>query len=293
MPTNALVLHYLQDLGNAFPTQMCQDADKKVKGSEIAQLLSLNVPRNRNLRQPLITAALQNNFSGMCSNFIQQGRFSAIIQLFLKSYAYEKSQRALQAVTAAEAASTKLLEIFSSQDSNTVWLLPIVDQVMGRYRLAASAADDQLIAQGKPVAHLSKVYQDFMPYFQTMQHDRREISQSKKMGCLFVIVHGLKICFKINQFRLCDALLRSQILKSNLERFPKAQTTAFYFYRGRLTLINNKDYKAAEADLAMAFRQCPDEAFHNKRRILQFLIPLRLRNNVVCIYIYIYIYVCV
>ena len=88
--------------------------------------------------------------------------------------------------------------------------------------------------------------------------------------------------------------------------FPKSQTVAFHFYRGRFYLYQ-EEYKKAEDDLALALKDCHRsvlplvncsssvffdlflytlsvlpfrDASSNKRRILQFLIPLRLRNNV-------------
>jgi hypothetical protein len=105
--------------------------------------------------------------------------------------------------------------------------------------------------------------------------DRAPLAQSKKMGCLFVIVHLFKLYFKLNNLKLCTFLIRMVPQLPPLEQFSKAQVIAYKYYLGRLHVFEEK-YEEAEQCLAYAFAHCSRSSPGNKKRILQFLIPVRL-----------------
>jgi len=60
-----------------------------------------------------------------------------------------------------------------------------------------------------------------------------------------------------------------------LSSFPKAQQVAYNYYLGRLQVFE-EEYEKAGQTLMIAFTHCHREQKKNKRRILQFLIPVRL-----------------
>jgi len=61
----------------------------------------------------------------------------------------------------------------------------------------------------------------------------------------------------------------------NFERFPKAQIVTYNYYVGRIKVFE-EHYDEAEDYLMKAFNQCARGHFRNKRKILQFLIPVKL-----------------
>jgi len=95
-------------------------------------------------------------------------------------------------------------------------------------------------------------------------------------GKLLNLIH-LKIYFKINNLRLCTNLVKA-VDSDNFppfQSFPPSQTVAYQFYQGRL-LIFEESYEKAEKYLDLAFVHCHRQARSNKRRILQYLIPVKL-----------------
>merc|ERR1712130_655704 len=96
-------------------------------------------------------------------------------------------------------------------------------------------------------------------------------------GCLFVIGHLFKIYFKINNLRLCTNLMTSVNNPNfpNFNKFPKAQIVTYNYYVGRIKVFEEQ-YEDAETFLIQAFNMCARGHFRNKRKILQFLIPVKL-----------------
>ena len=56
---------------------------------------------------------------------------------------------------------------------------------------------------------------------------------------------------------------------------PMSQKVTYRYYVGRLNLYED-NYDGAEENLEWAFKNCLDTAFHNKRCILRYLIPVKL-----------------
>jgi len=57
--------------------------------------------------------------------------------------------------------------------------------------------------------------------------------------------------------------------------FPLSQTVSYQFYLGRLSIFEEQ-YSKAEGCLDFAFAHCHKRAISNKRRVLQYLIPVKL-----------------
>ena len=110
--------------------------------------------------------------------------------------------------------------------------------------------------------------------------DRSALATSKKLGCLFIIVHLFKLYFRLNNLKLCTFLIKmeAQLPQPLAAHYPRAQVVAYQYYLGRLQVFEEK-YEEAEACLEYAFQHCHRASPNNKRRILQFLVPVKLLRS--------------
>jgi hypothetical protein len=114
-------------------------------------------------------------------------------------------------------------------------------------------------------------------FFGDMVQSRAAPDVSKKMGCLNIVVHLFKVYFRMNNLRLCKNLVNS-VEQPNFpprHMLPKGEVVAYLFYRGRL-LMFEEDYAKAEQVLGEALSMCLRAEMRNRRRILSFLIPVKL-----------------
>eukprot|EP00963_Diacronema_lutheri_P009623 scaffold868_cov351-Pavlova_lutheri.AAC.14 len=104
------------------------------------------------------------------------------------------------------------------------------------------------------------------------QHNR-----NKKLAALFIVNELFKVYFKLNTLHLCKNLVRAVMAPTfaKLEEFPMAQRVTYMYYVGRLSVFEEK-YKDAEEQLEFALAHCDRRAVKNKRRILQYLVPVKL-----------------
>ncbi|EGB12931.1 hypothetical protein AURANDRAFT_5643, partial [Aureococcus anophagefferens] len=109
--------------------------------------------------------------------------------------------------------------------------------------------------------------------------------ESKKRATLYVVAQLLKIYFKLNLLKLAQPLIRP--LEATAGRsgafdsrkiFPQGDVVAYRFFVGRLRMFEDQ-YGAAEEHLIYAFAHCDASSRRNKRAILEFLLPVRLRRG--------------
>jgi len=160
-------------------------------------------------------------------------------------------------------------------DKDTNWRLPGINATTLQLRLASYMADKE--GKTGENTQILRAEATLKRYFQKMVIDRSPLQSTKKMGCLFIIVHLLKIYFKLNNLRLCTNLLKAVDSDNfpSLDSFPPSQTVAYQFYLGRLSIFEER-YDKAETSLDSAFLHCHQKSRRNKRRILQYLIPVKL-----------------
>jgi PCI domain len=83
--------------------------------------------------------------------------------------------------------------------------------------------------------------------------------------------------YQLNNLRLCTNLIKS-VDSPNfppIHMFPKSEIVTYKYYYGRLMLFEERYGDAAES-LDESLRMCHPTALRNKRRILEFLIPVKM-----------------
>ena len=98
---------------------------------------------------------------------------------------------------------------------------------------------------------------------------------SKKAGVLPIVNELFSMYFRLNILRLCKNLIRPVETRKLHQNAMMGQMVTYRYYCGRLNMFEDQ-HSAAEKNLDYAFRHCHQNAINNKRRILRYLVPIRL-----------------
>jgi hypothetical protein len=79
----------------------------------------------------------------------------------------------------------------------------------------------------------------------------------------------------LNTLRLCKNLLRPVETRKLHLQSTMGQMVTYRYYTGRLNLFEDQ-YAAAEENLEYALTHCHVNAVRNKKRILRYLVPVKL-----------------
>jgi len=264
--SGGLYRDWLQNAGSAVQMQ---------NGVLLANCLAIH-KMNPNQQRAILSQAINvQRLKVSCNQNLPQP-YNRILGHHVRGYNMLCNRRTFNAYNASkEAAEAFYQQITSEKDTN--WWLPAIDVVMLQLRLTSYKADGELVRMGKKEKYAIQAQDCLKRFFQRFIIDRAQLATSKKMGCLFVIGHLFKIYFKINNLRLCTNLMTSVSNPNfpNFERFPKAQNVTYNYYVGRIKVFEEQ-YDEAETYLIKAFNMCARGHFRNKRKILQFLIPVKL-----------------
>eukprot|EP01006_Ploeotia_vitrea_P020917 TRINITY_DN53241_c0_g1_i2.p1 TRINITY_DN53241_c0_g1~~TRINITY_DN53241_c0_g1_i2.p1 ORF type:complete len:432 (+),score=181.92 TRINITY_DN53241_c0_g1_i2:25-1296(+) len=179
---------------------------------------------------------------------------------------------------AAEAFYSHMEQESKSKQSGNWWLAPI-HAVLDRMRYVAGRADQHETHADDKDKYQKLAVDTMTKYMRSMIVVRgANQQQSKKMGCLAVMNNMIKVYFAINNLRLCSNLLsavNSPNLSNIFHAFPKSHSVTYKYYEGRIYLFEER-YKMAETSLQYALDHCHRDHIANKRRVLEFLIPVKL-----------------
>lgn len=98
---------------------------------------------------------------------------------------------------------------------------------------------------------------------------------SKKVGVLYIVNLLFSMYFRLNTLRLCKNLLKPVESRKIHEKGAMGEMVTYRYYVGRLSMFEDH-YGAAELHLDYALQHCHKDAMKNKRRILNYLLPVKL-----------------
>lgn len=191
--------------------------------------------------------------------------WAAIVARQVCAQGHWKLGQVAQAYDLVVAAYNSLLNAMRDEGG---WVVPVVRTLTREARVVAEKAD----ASTRKQETLRDVEKTLKKGFSACWTDK---TLGKRPATLYVVTQLLKIYFKLNLMKLAQPLTRP-LGKINWTEFPKADVVAYRFFLGRLRLFEDQ-YADAEDHLAYAFEKCPRGA--NKRAILEFLLPVRLRRG--------------
>ena len=108
---------------------------------------------------------------------------------------------------------------------------------------------------------------------------RSDVKHTKRWGMLHLVNQLFKIYFRMNNTKLCKPLIRA-IEGSNLKNdYMKAQLVTYKFFLGKIELVEG-NFDAAEESLTYAFNNRHPSCYENTRKILNYLVPLKMLKGV-------------
>jgi len=98
---------------------------------------------------------------------------------------------------------------------------------------------------------------------------------SKKAGVLYIVNQLFSMYFRLNTLRLCKNLVKPVEGRNLHEKGHKGEMVTYRYYVGRLSMFEDQ-FSNAEGHLEYSLRHCYKGAYLNKRRILEYLIPVKM-----------------
>ena len=98
---------------------------------------------------------------------------------------------------------------------------------------------------------------------------------SKQAGVLAIVNELFEMYFRLNILRLCKNLIRPVETKKLSDKGSMAEMVTYRYYIGRLSMFEDQ-HSSAETHLEYALQHCHKSATKNKKRILKYLIPVKL-----------------
>lgn len=151
---------------------------------------------------------------------------------------------------------------------NASWMvLPLMWLASRPRRLAV-----QLDA-GSSERHLKKLVEVLREQFNKLHRSRE-----KRQGSLVMCCELLRLYFRLGQASQCTFLLAAVTKRDSVEpeALPKALAVTLCFMWGKHCVLDGNVLEANEK-LSWALANCPEEHTGNRRRILVYLVPCRLR----------------
>ncbi|RLN34047.1 hypothetical protein C2845_PM03G33650 [Panicum miliaceum] len=183
-------------------------------------------------------------------------------------------QRFADAYSSFEKAANAFLQEFRNWE--TPWAMEAMHTVALEIRLLAEKADRELATTGKNPDKLQAAGSFLMKVFGALA-----VKGPKRIGALYVTCQLFKIYFRLGTVNLCRSVIRSIETARNFdfEDFPVKDKVTYMYYTGRLEVFN-ENFLVADQKLTYALMHCNPQSESNLRRILKFLIPVKLSIGV-------------
>mmetsp|Transcript_12891 Transcript_12891/g.16830 ORF Transcript_12891/g.16830 Transcript_12891/m.16830 type:complete len:420 (+) Transcript_12891:39-1298(+) len=222
-----------------------------------------------------------NNIENECWKYL--GDVSDFVEIFVLSL---QASVFLAQGQAGEAYNQQLTLLQKSMDvlkeQSHPWMMPVLHIIVEDTRIAATAADEQTARTTGKSDHekLRDCERIIKLAFTFCVTDRKSIRDpgSKKSGFLHVVVILFKTYFQLNTLRLCKNIIKSISRPGLVDQedcFAKSDLVAYKYYVGRLNMFEDQ-YEEAEVNLGWALAHCHPGSVRNKRRILNYLVPIKL-----------------
>mmetsp|Transcript_12195 Transcript_12195/g.34880 ORF Transcript_12195/g.34880 Transcript_12195/m.34880 type:complete len:366 (+) Transcript_12195:151-1248(+) len=179
----------------------------------------------------------------------------------------------------------KFNQLFGSSEGN--WMVPAMIVVCKTTHKLGLEADRQILLKSKTKQNHHTKLQKVVPILQESYsktfNDRTEYQPgapfdnagSKQAGVLAIVNELFGMYFRLNILRLCKNLIRPVETKKLSEKGSMSEMVTYRYYIGRLSMFED-DHPRAETNLEYALRHCHKSATSNKKRILKYLVPVKL-----------------
>jgi len=160
-----------------------------------------------------------------------------------------------------------------------LWMTPVMIFLSVFARRVAASLDQTKRSEANNDAYLKKLVEIYRELFQKLNQER-----NKRAGHVWVCCELLRAYFRLGQISQCPFLLNPLSQALNRDGFnptdlPKAIVVTFFFYWGKHCVFDH-NLRDADEKLTWAFNTCPAKSKSNRRKILLYLVPCKLRLGV-------------
>ncbi|GIL81754.1 hypothetical protein Vretimale_1374 [Volvox reticuliferus] len=169
------------------------------------------------------------------------------------------------------AALASMLNADKSTESE--WLIPLALGAAATLKVLSSMADEELARKGAAANQLSECAISLQNFFRGLATSKS--SQAKKDASVAVVCVMMKVYFKLNAINNCKQPLQQIELNRLFDNAKEAHKVTLRYYTGRLAAYD-EDFHKADEHLTYAFEHCAVTSPNNIRRVLRYLIPVKM-----------------
>ncbi|KAL3794861.1 hypothetical protein ACHAWO_007635 [Cyclotella atomus] len=210
--------------------------------------------------------------------------WSPVLNAILDCHAAISSNNSEQTYEAQAALHSALNHLLGSSKGN--WLVPALHVVCRNTHRAAVLADEAVsLNSGKRNDHakLQNAVTLLQASYSKTLNDRTDFKPgeplseegSKKVGVLYIVNQLFSMYFQLNTLRLCKNLLKPVESRGIHQSGTMGEMVTYRYYVGRLNMFEDQ-YELAEENFDYALKHCHRSAVGNKKRILNYLVPVKL-----------------
>jgi len=205
----------------------------------------------------------------------QMGAWSGIVMGYLQAMVHASRGDKLHACQEfREKHARGLLGLISEQP----WVLPAVIGTASTLRVLSAKVDDDLLRRGGTITNsqLAQCAMMLQSIFAKTAAAKGQDADQRKAAAVAIGCIMFKVYFRLNTLTNCKNVVKT--IDDTLKIFDTAQLchkVTFRYYTGRL-LAYDEDFIKADEHLSYALRNCHRDAHANKRRILRYLIPVKM-----------------
>lgn len=171
------------------------------------------------------------------------------------------------------------VQIYIEADGTGLWMTPLMMFFCKYARRTATQLDKAKRSESNSDSYLKKLVEIHREMFQNLNREK-----TKRAGHVWVCCELLRAYFKLGQISQCSFLLNAVSQSLNRDGFnptdlPKAISVTFFFYWGKHCVFTH-NLPGADDKLTWAFNNCPEKSNSNRRKILLYLVPCKLRLGV-------------
>lgn len=206
--------------------------------------------------------------------------WSNVLNPLLDAHLAIQSNDPAQTYEAQSSLHSALNHALGSSKGN--WLIPALHVVCRNTHRAAALADEST-GNRNDHARLQNAVTLLQASYSKTLNDRVELRPnepfseegSKKVGVLYIVNQLFGMYFRLNTLRLCKNLLKPVESRGIHESGTMGEMVTYRYYVGRLNMFEDQ-YDLAEQNFDYALRHCHRSAVANKKKILNYLVPVKL-----------------
>mmetsp|Transcript_61688 Transcript_61688/g.144713 ORF Transcript_61688/g.144713 Transcript_61688/m.144713 type:complete len:410 (+) Transcript_61688:31-1260(+) len=211
--------------------------------------------------------------------------FSEVLSLYLLSIQAEVRSETVRHLELACTCLKMWVQRYAEAEGTGLWMTPVMMTLTTLARRVAAQLDEAKRSERaerpdqENNACLKKLVAVYREFLKTLNKER-----TKRAGHVWICSELLRAYFKLGQVSQCSFLLSTVTHSMQKDGFnptdlPKAICVTFYFFWGKY-LVFDHNLQGADEKLTWAFNNCPEKALANRRRILLYLVPCKLRLGV-------------